>query len=409
MSLSSFRPRSRLPIPTPRIVAEAFDTNAVGVDDRAASRVEVLDPLDAARHRDAWLDLQARCLEPNPFLDPDFLLAAAQHLNLAWRPKVLLVWDRTHRLIATHALARPRVRRRALVRPWTHDLVPYGVPLLDRDRPVAAAAALLDWAAAAGAAGMLFASLPSEGPTAAALAQAAHKRGRSLDRVATWRRAVFWQGPVGAPAGQAALSSKGAKEVRRQRRRLAEKGSLDFVSARSEEDLREAVELFLALEARGWKGAAGTALLMQPSRTVFTRAMTRLLVLRGRCRIDALTLGGAPIAVGIVLTHGDTDFLWKIAYDERLARFSPGVQFVLELTERQRREARAAVTDSCAIPHHPMIDRLWRDRLELADIVIATGSGFDGAVGRLRLYRRLRDLAKRARSAWRSRKASAGG
>ena len=325
MPLSSLRPRSTPRIPTMRI-ATVIPVASFDRREASAPACEVLDAMDADRHREAWLDLQARCLEPNPFLDPDFLLAAAQHLGLARRPKVLLIWDRgpsRRRLIGVLALSRATPRLRGLVCAWTHDLVPYGVPLLDREQNAAAASALLGWAAASGAAGLLFETLPSDGPTAAALAKAAGERGSLLVTVATWRRAVLWQGPVGAPGGTAALSPKSAKESRRQRRRLQERGSIDFVSARSEDDLREAVERFLALEARGWKGAAGTALLMQPGRTVFTRAMTRLLVPRGRCRIDALTVDGVPIAMGIVLTHGDADFLWKIAYDERFARYRP--------------------------------------------------------------------------------------
>ena len=85
---------------------------------------------------------------------------------------------------------------------------------------------------------------------------------------------------------------------------------------------------------------------------------------QGRCRIERLALNGAPIAMTVILSCGRTDYLWKIAYAEDLARFSPGVQLILELSERQKRDGRI-LTDSCAVPHHPMIDRLWRDRLAM--------------------------------------------
>lgn len=401
MSLSSLRPRPAQRFPfggsTAVRTAAALDVTLAA----ETPEVELLDPVAAARHRTAWLDLLARSLEPNPFLDPDFILSAAQHLGLRRRPTILFVWDRgaAPRLLGVHALARSGLRRRGLARAWTHELVPCGVPLLDRERAREAAAALLGWSRAAGAAGLLFSTVPAGGPALAALASAAHESGRPLVTVAAWRRAVL-RHPVGSPAGRMALSSKGAKEARRQRRRLADRGTLGFVSARAEDDLRDALERFLALEARGWKGAAGTALLVAPGRTAFTRVMTRLLASRARCRIDALTLDGEPIAMGIVLTQGDADFLWKIAFDERVSRFSPGVQFALELTERQIEEGRAAVTDSCAIPDHPMIDRIWRDRLDVADVTIGTGSGFRGALVRLRLLHHLRTLAKRIRAAW---------
>ena len=78
--------------------------------------------------------------------------------------------------------------------------------------------------------------------------------------------------------------------------------------------------------------------------------MTRELAREGKCRIDSLEIDGAPAAMGIMLASGTSGFLWKIAYDERLAALSPGVQFVMDFTRRQLGEARFADTDSCAIP-----------------------------------------------------------
>ena len=57
-----------------------------------------------------------------------------------------------------------------------------------------------------------------------------------------------------------ALSAKKLKELRRQRNRLAEHGTVRFAVARSTDEVAHAVEVFLALEASGWKGERGTAL-----------------------------------------------------------------------------------------------------------------------------------------------------
>ena len=44
----------------------------------------------------------------------------------------------------------------------------------------------------------------------------------------------------------------------------------------------------------------------------------------------------------------------------------------MELTEALRgRRRRSQFADSCATPDHPMIDHLWRDRLAMADLMIA--------------------------------------
>ena len=53
------------------------------------------------------------------------------------------------------------------------------------------------------------------------------------------------------------------------------------------------------------------------------------LAAQGQARIDRMQLGGSAIAAAITLQRGDTAWFWKIAYNEGVARFSPGVQLVL--------------------------------------------------------------------------------
>src|SRR5207237_2776136 len=77
------------------------------------------------------------------------------------------------------------------------------------------------------------------------------------------------------------------------------------------------------------------------------------------------------IAATVTLQSGNTAWCWKIAYSEGVARFSPGVQLVCELTERLMADANVARIDSCAAAEHPMIDHIWRERLALSDRLIA--------------------------------------
>jgi hypothetical protein len=127
--------------------------------------------------------------------------------------------------------------------------------------------------------------------------------------------------------------------------------------------------------------------------------MTRRLSRDGKCRVEALELNGVPIAMGIVLATGKSAFLWKIAYDEARAAYSPGVQFAIEFTRRQVMEGEIVSTDSCAIPDHPMIDRLWPDKLPIADMALAVsrsrGKSFDAAVRKELMRRKLHAYAKR--------------
>ena len=96
---------------------------------------------------------------------------------------------------------------------------------------------------------------------------------------------------------------------------------------------------------------------------------------------------------------------WKIAYDESLSPYSPGVQFILEYARHQLADDSVDATDSCAIPDHPMIDQLWRERIAIADFFVASdassATAFGAAVEREALRRGVRAIAKRAFNATR--------
>ena len=100
-----------------------------------------------------------------------------------------------------------------------------------------------------------------------------------------------------------------------------------------------------------------------------------------------------PLAATITLRAGDAAWFWKIAYDEACARASPGVQLTLDLTESTsgRRPASRAST-AAPPPDHPMIDHLWRERLALADLLIAPSAA---SMAQFRFARRSKRCAAR--------------
>jgi hypothetical protein len=205
---------------------------------------------------------------------------------------------------------------------------------------------------------------------------------------------------------EASLPKKRLKEWSRQMRRLKERGAIGSRIVSDE----AAVEKFLALEAKGWKGAQHTALGDDAGLAAFTRSMLANLSQEGKLAIHLLERDGEALAIGLMLRSGDRAFYWKTAYDETYADYSPGVQLTLELSRAQQRDATIAATDSCAIEGHPMIDRLWTARLALVDCVIATRSG---SVRRLALWLvgesaklSLKEAAKRVINPLRGRKRS---
>ena len=60
-----------------------------------------------------------------------------------------------------------------------------------------------------------------------------------------------------------------------------------------------------------------------------------------------------------------------VPMDETLARTSPGVQLTLDLTKHLCADPDIAFADSTADGEHPMIDHVWRERIEIADVFVA--------------------------------------
>jgi len=167
-----------------------------------------------------------------------------------------------------------------------------------------------------------------------------------------------------------ALGAKKLKELRRQRHRLAEHGVIRFDVARTREQVAAALEIFLRLEASGWKGKRGTALIQNDGDVAFVRRAAPALAETGQCEIVTLCAGDTPVAAGIVLRHQDRAFFFKLGIDERFAKFSPGVQLTLELTRHLCADPTIATADSTASADHPMINPIWRGRFAIGDVLI---------------------------------------
>lgn len=212
----------------------------------------------------------------------------------------------------------------------------------------------------------------------------------------TWERAVLR--PVGAYATwfEQNFERKRRKEYRRLQARLGEAGRFEALEFR-EGDPASWVAEFLTLEAAGWKGKRGTALRANADAVLMLHDAARGLEAAGKLRFWKLALDGKPIAMMYAIADGREAWLGKIAYDENWARFSPGVLLILHATEQMFAEG-ITQADSCAIPDHPMINQLWRDRLHVADVMIGSPAmeeaRFNLIVNTERMRRMLRGRAR---------------
>ena len=389
---------------TTRVIAGPARTEAVvHIPARRGILVEQAGIRQLAAIEADWADLSARALERNIFLEPAFALPLVQHIAIKRAPEFVLVWETrgvVRELIGLFSVTLPRLAVLGLARGFAGKQVSLGTPLLDRERARTAFTALLDWVAEQSPhpRALVLTCIPAGGSFMRTIV-ADLGRTRRVEVLASYRRAVLR--PPQAGNGLALGSAKRRKERNRQRRRLAEQGTRAYSSACTPDAVARATERFLALEQKGWKGARGTALLAHPALAAFTRTMTRLMAEQGKCRIDALEIDGQAVAMGIVLTSGDAAYFWKTAFDQTLAPLSPGVQFAIDLAERQIGQDGIALTDSCAIPDHPMIDKIWPDRLEMIDLAVATKAGVSiGLPLSLAFERTRRRLREQAKKAW---------
>jgi len=162
------------------------------------------------------------------------------------------------------------------------------------------------------------------------------------------------------------------------RRRLAEQGTLTFEELSPEGNLAEWLEGFLALEARGWKGEAGTALASAEYRRQFFLESARAAFARGQLMMIRLRLDDRIIAYKCNFLSGPGAFAFKIAYDEEYASYSPGVHLELENVRRFHAMPGLEWMDSCASPDHFMANHLWSESRAIQTTVVAVRGRLNG-------------------------------
>ena len=323
-----------------------------------------------------WDALARLASEPNPFFESWSLLPALAQFDTVARVQILtleldgqlvgLLPIRLDRFYYDYPIPNWRI--------WTHHNGFLCAPLVARGAEHVFWRHLLAWADDhAGLAGFLHLShMPAGTPLTQALAEVLADQSRAGATVKSEVRAMLESTAGPDEYLEASLSAKKRKELRRQRKRLAECGTLATVRHRGAEDLDRWIEDFLTLEGRSWKGAAGSALASLAETTTVFRQSLAGAAGRGRLERLALTLDGQPIAMLATYLTPPGAFSFKTAFDESYSRFSPGVLLQIENLDLLADE-RIDWCDSCAAEDHPMIDHIWRERRTICRYSIAIG------------------------------------
>lgn len=358
--------------------------------------------------------LCVRTIEPNIFFNPRFLAPAMPRLeDREVRLAVIRDGDDYRnrlRLLVPFSIEKPAGPLGIpILRTWSSPFGPLGNPLIDRDDP---AGVIEDFFAMLSRPHLklpkvfVLPDMRLDGAVAGVLRSVAETRGLTLITTDAAARPWLESELEGDDYFKQSLRAHHYRELRRLKRRLAENGLLEHVVMRRQEDVRHGIETFLTLEASGWKGRKRTAMAIDRYRAAFAREAVHRLAEQDLCRIHSLTLDGEVIACLVVFIEAGIAYTWKTTYDERYAVFSPGTLLMVEVTRQHLDDPNITMTDSCAVPDHPVMSRLWSERKPMGTIIVGLTPDADKAArqaaSQLHLYRETRNMARILRSRVRS-------
>lgn len=137
------------------------------------------------------------------------------------------------------------------------------------------------------------------------------------------------------------LGSKTRSNVRRRRRRLEEMGTLTIetvrgLDERGSDGLRSILDECLAIEARQWKGEAGTAITTSPALVGFYREITQVAARCRALRLVLIRLDGRIVAFAFGVGARRVNHSLKRGSDPDLARFGLGHLVIAEQLAQAR-------------------------------------------------------------------------
>jgi CelD/BcsL family acetyltransferase involved in cellulose biosynthesis len=343
----------------------AFDLAAA----RDVRNVEIA-PLDAlpSAWNEAWDDLAANASVPNSFSERWFVEASVRNLKLPSDARMNAVW-RGSELIGLIPIATAGHYGRLPVRHlqnWRHHHSFLGTPLVragaEKDFWEALLEALDSDPAMPGF--LHVTALVAGGPVLRGL-QAV----RNAPIVHRSIRAMLASDLGPDDYYRTHTRKKKRQELERRLRRLAELGTVAHRQFADTDDLEIWCDEFLALEASGWKGRAGSALAAEPRTAAFFRDSVRGAHDSGKLHFLRIDLDDRPIAMLIAFLSPPGSLSFKIAFDEHYAAFSPGVQIQVDnLQILGRRDVEWM--DSCSSEDCAMINSLWAERREIVRITV---------------------------------------
>lgn len=330
-------------------------------------------------HLPAWWELHDVRLEDNVFTSPAYLPEVYRQgtvpVNVGFAYRVA----GGHRtLVAVAPFGSPtRVGGLSVLPSCQSNFVYSSTPLLHGELAADGARAVLDWLDRSGSSMACWENLELDSEAWQLMQQQLDDNGRRW-----WVRHEFERATMKSAAPgedwMGVLTAKARSEYRRCRRKLEAAGELEVILHRNLEDF-DLVPRFLQLEARGWKGDQGTALLAKPRQAEFMDRVARALAARNELFFVEVRVDDEPASITANLVDGTTMFGFKVAHAPELNRASPGIFNTFEVLRLVQEDVVVTAADS-GTEDGSCLRRYWPESRRVGTVLAATRGFAGGAV-----------------------------
>lgn len=367
-----------------RVLATTRTSNGSG-NPAAGLRVELLrDPSSMVAVQSEVEELCQDLCEPNVFFEPWFFLPALKHLAPRERLHLLCLYETggRQRLCGFLPLIEGRLHSLLPLKTyevWAHSQCFRCTPLVRKGYAGEFWTTVLSWLESRPWHRRLLdlQRLPAEGELWDCLQSALRERPSLRTLLYRFETAFLRCDQSYDEALGKAMSKSTRRKLLQQRRRLDKRGRLAFTDLEEGRPLDAVIEQFLKIEASGWKGRMGTALIAKQDEAGFFHDVIHAAYERKRLIFLSLRLDGRMIAAQCGFRTRSGAFEFKVAYDEAFARYSPGI--LLEMEEMRRMldpgdplRAGLSWVDSCAGPNDGPNYRCWPERRPVVRCRIST-------------------------------------
>lgn len=324
----------------------------------------------------AWRDLAARAVEPNPFFEPECLLPAAAFQTFGHELQLLVAEEhgRFYGCVPVRHVKRWHKMPYPIVTTQVRRMPYQGSPLIDPERGVDAASAMLEELAkasrAVGSRVLVLLELNQDGPVDSLFREAATKIRMPLLPFDVFERGMIdRQQGTGSQQRSQQHSAKTLRALRNKRRRLSRSLGSEVTLVDRGHEL-EAIDDYIELEASGYKAERGVAMATVPGEPEYFRAMCEGFAKANRLHLLSLVVGDRTIAMLMWVRGGSDLFMVKWSYDAKCAQFSPGLQLHEEASRYFYEHTDSALLDSCTSPNNELVLHVYPHRRTIVSYFI---------------------------------------